>query len=231
MSSSEKKSHTTKRLKMKKTNVKVPTTIKNESLVEKRRQQILEAAVKLFSIKGYHATTLRELSKESGITLGNLYDYISTKEDILYIINEKATHAVMEAISKKNEGELSPVEKLEQLITSGLEVVNKYQDLVLIIYQESHAMRKEVLYTLLKGERGHLEQYEKIITEGIKKGYFRPVNVRLLANMIKMLTDLWVIRRWDLKGNVSFKEMRQGILDFALNGIHIQSSKSLKGKK
>ncbi|RPJ01755.1 MAG: TetR/AcrR family transcriptional regulator [Deltaproteobacteria bacterium] len=58
---------------------KIPTKIKNDSLVRKRRQQIFEAVIKLFSQKGYHMTTLREISRESGITLGNLYDYINTK--------------------------------------------------------------------------------------------------------------------------------------------------------
>jgi AcrR family transcriptional regulator len=197
----------------------IPTSIKSESLVEKRRQQIFEAVVKLFSQKGYHMTTLREISKETGITLGNLYDYISTKGDILHIIQEKATQAVMGAIPKENEGNLDPIEGLKLLINSELDAMNKYQDLVLIIYQESHAMSKEVLYSLLRSERKHVEQYEKLIEEGIRKGCFRPTNVRMMANMIKMLIDTWVIKRWDLHGEVKLEEMRKGILDTVFNGI------------
>jgi len=198
---------------------KIPTNVKNESLVLKRREQIFEAVVKLFSKKGYHRTTLREISKESGITLGNLYDYISTKEDILYIIQEKATQVVMQAISKDNEGGSNPIEKLERLIHSELDAMNKYQNLIMIIYQESHAMFKETLHSLLRSERNHVEQYEKVIGEGIKKGVFKPLNVRMVANMIKMLIDAWVIKRWDLRQKVSIEEMRQGILDIVFDGI------------
>ena len=198
---------------------KIPTNIKNESLVEKRRQQIFEAVVKLISKKGYHRTTLREISKESGIALGNLYDYISTKEDILYIIQEKATQSVMQAISKDSEGSFNPVEKLGRLINSELDAMNKYQDLIMIIYQESHAMFEETLHSLLRSERNHVEQYEKVIREGIKKGFFKPLNVRMLANMIKMLIDTWVIKRWDLRRKVSIEEMRQGILNVVFEGI------------
>jgi AcrR family transcriptional regulator len=197
----------------------IPTNIKNESLVKKRRLQIFDAVVKLISKKGYHRTTLREISKESGIALGNLYDYISTKEDILYIIQEKATQSVMQAISKDNEGSFNPVEKLERLINSELDAMNKYQDLIMIIYQESHAMFKETLHSLLRSERNHVEQYEKVIREGIKKGFFKPLNVRMLANMIKMLIDAWVIKRWDLRRKVSIEEMRQGILNIVFEGI------------
>jgi AcrR family transcriptional regulator len=188
-------------------------------LVKKRRLQIFNAVVKLISKKGYHRTTLREISKESGIALGNLYDYISTKEDILYLIQEKATQAVMQAISKDNEGNFNPVEKLERLIHSELDAMNTYQDLIMIIYQESHEMHKRILYSLLRSERNHIKQYEEVIKEGIKKGFFKPTNVRMLANMIKILIDSWVIKRWDLRRKVSIEEMRQGILDIVFKGI------------
>jgi len=200
----------------------IPTNIKNESLVRKRRQQIFEVVVRLFSEKGYHSTTLREISKASNITLGSLYDYISTKEDILFLIQESATRAVTAAISQQQEETLSPVEKLTTLINSELNAMNEFQDLILIIYQESHAMGKEILYSLLRSERSHLEQYEKLIEEGIRKRIFKPVNVRMLANMIKMLVDAWVIKRWDLRGKVSLEEMRQGILELVFKGMVVE---------
>jgi len=198
---------------------RIPTNVKNKALVLKRRQQIFEAVVKLFSKKGYHRTTLREISRESGITLGNLYDYIITKEDTLHFVQEKATQAVMSAIYRGEEGNSHPVEKLKRLITSELDAMNEYQDLVLIIYQESHSMSKELLHSLLKSERNHLRQFERVISEGIRKGFFKPTNVRMTANMIKMLIDTWVIKRWDLKGKVTLPEMRRGILEMVFRGI------------
>jgi AcrR family transcriptional regulator len=203
---------------------KIPTNIKNESLVKKRREQIFEAVIKLFSKKGYHSTTLREISKASNITLGNLYDYISAKEDILSIIQEKASQAVIEAISKEQEKILDPVERMKKLIISELHAMDEYQMLILIIYQESHAMAKKVLHSLLGNERRHINHFEKAIKEGIKKGVFEPTNVRMLANMIKMLIDTWVIKRWDLKGKVSIGEMEKGILDIVFNGISKRST-------
>jgi AcrR family transcriptional regulator len=167
---------------------KIPTNVKNKSLVLKRRQQIFEAVVKLFSKRGYHRTTLREISKESGITLGNLYDYIITKEDTLHFIQEKATQAVMKAISQGEEGNSHPAERLKRLIISELDAMNEYQNLILIIYQESHSMSKDLLYSLLGGERDHIRQFERILREGIKKGYFKPTNVRMTANMIVLTT-------------------------------------------
>ncbi len=193
--------------------------IKNKALVEKRQAQIFEAAIKLFSRKGYHSTTLREISKESRITLGNLYDYINTKEDILFIIQKRATQVVLDAISKEEEKSLDCIEKLKRLMISELEAMNRYQDLILIIYQESHAMSRKTLNALLVNERNHVQQYEELIREGIRKGYLKQINTRMMANMIKMLIDSWVIKRWDLKGKVNIEEMKEGIMDVIFNGI------------
>jgi AcrR family transcriptional regulator len=198
---------------------KIPTNVKNKSLVLKRRQQIFEAVVKLFSKKGYHKTTLREISKESGITLGNLYDYIITKEDTLHFLQEKATQAVMQAISNGEKGDSDPPEMLKRLIISELDAMNKYEDLILIIYQESHSMSRELLHSLLQSERNHLRQFENIIRDGVKKGYFQPTNVRMTANLIKMLIDTWIVKRWDLRGKVTFEEMKKGILEMVFRGI------------
>jgi AcrR family transcriptional regulator len=160
--------------------------------------------------------------------LGNLYDYITSKEDILYIVQERAIQAATEAFSNNDVDHLDPTERLKTLISSEFDAMNKYQDLIMIIYQESHSMSKETLDSLLSSERKHIEQYEKVIEEGIRKGVFKPINIRMAANMIKMLIDGWVIKRWDLKGNVSFKEMKEGILRIVFDGILISSKSKIE---
>lgn len=64
---------------------KVITQVKNTDLVEQKHHQIVQAASRLFSEKGYHKTSLRDISRESGINLSYIYKYISKKDDILYL--------------------------------------------------------------------------------------------------------------------------------------------------
>jgi AcrR family transcriptional regulator len=60
--------------------------IKNADLVETRRLQIATGASKLFIKKGYFKTNMRDISKATGITIGSLYDYIKTKDEILCLV-------------------------------------------------------------------------------------------------------------------------------------------------
>jgi AcrR family transcriptional regulator len=72
----------------------IPTQIKDKALVARRRRQIVDAAVELFMQKGFHKTTTRQIAKAAGVSIGLLYEYISTKEDILYLVCE-AIHVEM----------------------------------------------------------------------------------------------------------------------------------------
>jgi AcrR family transcriptional regulator len=198
---------------------KIPSVIKNPKLIKERRNQIFEAASKLFKKKGYHVTGLRELSKEAGISLGNLYNYINTKEDVLYIIHQKAAEMVLEAINQETSDVSDPVEKLKELIKIELLTMDKYQDLILLIYQESHALSRKSLHSMLAREETHIQKFQKVLEDGMAKGVFKPGNSMLLANLIKMMIDCWVLKRWVLRGKVSFKEMEKGIIELVEMGI------------
>ena len=198
---------------------KIPSIIKNPDLIRERRNQIFEGASRLFTKKGYHVTGLRELSKETGISLGNLYNYINTKEDILYIIHQKAAEMILEAIDQETSDVNDPVEKLKEMIEIELLTMDKYQDLILLIYQESHALSKKSLRSLLRGEEMHIRRFQKVLEEGMKKGVFKRSNSILLANLIKMMIDSWVLKRWALRGKVSLEEVKKEIFELVQCGI------------
>src|SRR5690625_5003445 len=62
----------------------VLSSVKDSKLIKKRRNQMMQGAITLFKEKGFHRTTTREIAKESGFSIGTLYEYIRTKEDVLY---------------------------------------------------------------------------------------------------------------------------------------------------
>ncbi|MCT6816112.1 MAG: TetR/AcrR family transcriptional regulator, partial [Lysinibacillus fusiformis] len=61
----------------------VQSTVKDENLIAIRREQMIQGAIKLFKEKGYHRATTREIAKAAGFSIGTLYEYIRTKEDVL----------------------------------------------------------------------------------------------------------------------------------------------------
>ena len=68
------------------TDTEVPTQIKNPQLVRERRRQIIDSTVELFIEHGYHKTTTRMIAKAANFSIGSLYEYVSSKEDLLYLV-------------------------------------------------------------------------------------------------------------------------------------------------
>ena len=63
----------------------VPSTAKDVDLIDSKHQQIVNGACRLFFKKGYHRTTIREIALACGMSMGQLYHYISSKDDVLFL--------------------------------------------------------------------------------------------------------------------------------------------------
>lgn len=197
---------------------KISSSIKNQELIDERRNQIFESAAMLFAKKGYHETSLRDISKESKIGLGSIYDYIHTKEDILSIIHQKTAEIVLTEILEKTKGIPDPIQKLKVMIEVELDTMDKYQSLVLMLYQESHILGNASLKAMLKNEETHMQMYKRVLEDGIAAGVFRNVNIDIIAHIIKMAIDCWVLKRWAFP-NMSIKEMKREILQMVEEGL------------
>lgn len=197
----------------------IPTKVKSKELVEKRREQIVLAAIKLFSQKGFHKTTLRELAEEAGISHGNIYGYVTNKEDIFFLVFDFMIRIAFDIIDQSINGVEDPVEKLRRMVRGEFNMMHQWADAVLLIYQESHILSKPLLSQLLEKEREHVGKIETALEECIKEGRIRDCNVRLVANLIRAMVETWVVKRWDLRGHVNRLEMEKAILDLLFNGL------------
>jgi hypothetical protein len=112
-------------------------------------------------------------------------------------------------------------EKLREMIEKELKTRDKLQGLVLSIYQESHALSKSSLKTMLKSEEDHIGRFSQVIQEGIDDGVFKNLKPVMMAHIILMMIDCWVLKRWALRGKVSLEEMFSGILEMIMTGLMI----------
>jgi len=69
-----------------------------------RKERILEVARRFFSTKGYHGTTIRDISEASGILSGSLYAHINSKEDLLFEITDRGAEAFLGSLAPLSRG-------------------------------------------------------------------------------------------------------------------------------
>lgn len=187
----------------------IPTAVKDSALVEERRSKIVEAAVKLFIHKGFHATTTREIARSSGVSVGLLYEYISSKEDILYLVCESIHGEMGEQLSKEVRQGASAEETLRRAISGYLRVCDRMQDSILLIYRETASLVPESQRYVLENEQRIAKVFEDILEAGNTSGVFRLRDrkaVQLMAHNIIVLGHMWAFRRWFLRDHFTLDE-------------------------
>src|SRR6186713_1990295 len=106
------------------------------SAIEKNKSRIEEAAKKLFIKQGFHATSMRNIAARSGTSLGNVYNYYRTKEDILGSIIAKY-QTIIDGRLRSIFDEIDEPLKPESLVRFGQQIkkmVNDHHDFWLLMY-------------------------------------------------------------------------------------------------
>jgi len=137
-----------------------------------RRQELVNAAVKLFVKKGFHKTTVREIAKEFGMSMGALYDYIRTKEDILFLVCDHIFKSVSDKLQVSAGGKEGAKEKLKNAIRDYFIIIDSIQDYTLLLYQETKSLNRKDRNYVLSAEMELTKIFENIIAQGIKEKTF-----------------------------------------------------------
>ena len=198
----------------------VKSSVKDESLIEKRREQMIRGAVKLFKEKGFHRTTTREIAKEAGFSIGTLYEYIRTKEDVLYLVCDSIYNEVLDRLLSLPIQQ-GTVDGLQAAIKQYFLLIDEMSDEFLVMYQEAKSLPKDALKYVLKKEMEMTALFEDILQTCRKSGELRIAekDINLAAHHIVVQGQMWAFRRWTLHKNYKIEDFIRVQLDQLFNGI------------
>jgi len=97
------------------------------------REELLEKCFNLFSRKGFHNVSMREICKEAGVSTGTLYHYFPSKEQILKQMLPWAVESNVDAFSSDTKSEHKVQERLDELATFWVEREDYYKNLILLV--------------------------------------------------------------------------------------------------
>lgn len=203
--------------------VEVQTNIKNKDLVSKRRKQIINAASKLFFEKGFDQTTMREISGASGLTMGSLYDYVRSKDDILVLVYKDVVERFRLSLvgNEKEDREANP-EDLEFILRRSMRQMYKLSKAVQLLFRESWSKRKDVHLQMREIDRKYVSSIIQLLQKGHQKKWFQLKNPAVTADLIFLLTALPALREWSLL-HIDQEEVIDTVVRFILRGLSTES--------
>jgi AcrR family transcriptional regulator len=85
-----------------------------------KARRILQGAARVFSTKGYHHASMRDIARETDVSLAGMYYYFESKEEMLYYIQRYCMQHVMEGFREHVEHIDEPIERLRAFIHNHL---------------------------------------------------------------------------------------------------------------
>lgn len=139
-----------------------------------RRSEILEAALKLFSEKGFGRATVDEIATKAAVGKGTIYLYFETKEDILWTAIEEGLSKLRQIFDQIAQ-EKAYAKQLKQTIRAHFDFVENNQELFKIIYHEqANFPKKGDVKERLRQIHLDIEQrFTRLIQEGMDQNYLR----------------------------------------------------------
>lgn len=200
----------------------VQASVKDERLVIKRRDQMIKGAITLFKQKGFHRTTTREIAKASGFSIGTLYEYIRTKEDILYLVCDSLYDHVRERLQQDLDHNRGTLNSLKLGIAYYFRIVDEMQDEILVLYQEAKSLTKDALPYVLGKEIEMVSMFEKLLARCVENGELdlSEKQVKMIAHTIVVQGQMWAFRRWALQKLYTLDEYIELQTELLFKGIH-----------
>ncbi|GIW37897.1 MAG: TetR family transcriptional regulator [Meiothermus sp.] len=170
-----------------------------------RRDEILDAAGELFSRRGFHATSMRDLARAVNLQGGSLYAHIDSKEELLFeLVNRAADEFLYNA--EAIPAHISPKERLERLIRGHLEVIVRELDYATVFFHEWKFLNPE-LQSRIKARRDDYEtHFRKTIEAGVKEGQFQVEDVRL-ATLFVLSALNWTYHWYRPHGKLTLESL------------------------
>lgn len=183
---------------------------------ERRRDEILRAALQAFREHGFHRTTLDHIAERLGVRKTALYHYFPDKDAILHACHVDSL-AQLERISVEAHGLATPAQQLRHVIVEHVRVVADTLDGAPLAFEVT-AMGEKHQAEIVAGRDRYEREIRRIIERGIRDGSFRRVDAKVATFAILGALN-WVARWYRPEGALDAAAIGAQFADQLVTGL------------
>jgi AcrR family transcriptional regulator len=183
---------------------------------ERRRGEILHAALRAFRDQGYHATTLDDIADALGVRKAGLYHYFPDKESILYACHRESL-AELDRILEGAKQLQTPAERLAHVIRAHVRVMTDTLEGSPLAFEVT-ALSQERQREVIAGRDRYERALRRMVRDGVASGDFRGVNPKTAVFAILGAIN-WIARWYRPDGALRPEEIGADFADQLLRGL------------
>jgi AcrR family transcriptional regulator len=189
--------------------------VKKEDTVVKNLERIFSATLRISNRKGFQAMSMRDLSRETRLSLGALYSYFPSKEELLAMLQNQRRTITKQILDECIANEAKPAARLRAAILTHLYLSEAMQPWFYFSYMEAKNLSQKEQDLAVASELYTEGLLADIIEEGKDRGDFRTRDALLTASVIKAMLQDWYLKRSKYaKRRIPVEQYAQFVLQF-----------------
>ncbi|HVW48544.1 MAG TPA: TetR/AcrR family transcriptional regulator [Solirubrobacterales bacterium] len=182
------------------------------------RSDIVEAATKVFSRRGYHAASMTEIAEEVGIRKASLYHHVRKKEDLLFAIHDQMIDELIAETMAISSSSTEAPEKLHRVLHVTMGFIARNRDGVTVFLSERNTLRGERWQALVVKRDFYEQMVKQIVAEGVSTGDFADIPPGLAARAVLGMAN-WGYTWFQPEGPLSADQVADVFSTIALRGL------------
>jgi AcrR family transcriptional regulator len=187
---------------------------------DQKLEFILRTAARIFAEKGYHSTSMRDISRETRVSLSGLYYYCKSKEELLFLIQDNCFGRVIERLEERLKEAASPVEKLRLVIENHLSFFVANMAEMKVLSHEADSLAGE-MYNHVSGKKQQYTRLVRNILAEVERGEMedkRKIDLTVATYALFGMMN-WIYNWYDPRGTLSVHDLVDNITRLFLSGF------------
>jgi AcrR family transcriptional regulator len=193
------------------------------SRYDQKLEFILRTSARIFAEKGYHSTSMRDISRETEVSLSGLYYYCKSKDELLFLIQDNCFGRVLERLEERLREATGPIEKLRLVIENHLSFFAANMAEMKVLSHEADSLAGE-MYDHVSGKK---QQYtrlvRRILTEARQgrdggEGPRQKIDLTVATYALFGMMN-WIYNWYDPRGSLSVNDLVDNITRLFLSGF------------
>lgn len=187
---------------------------------DQRLEFILRAASRIFAEKGFHSTTMRDISRETGISLAGIYHYFKSKDELLFLIQDNCFGRVVERLEERLKEASNPIEKLHIVIENHLSFFAANMAEMKVLSHEAESLAGEKHERIAGKKQEYTRLVRSILAEINKQNSNGKTKVDLTVSTYALFGMMnWIYNWYDPKGKLKVADLSENITRLFIGGF------------
>jgi TetR/AcrR family transcriptional regulator, cholesterol catabolism regulator len=182
------------------------------------KERLLDVAIDLFSSKGFAGTSIRDIAREMGMSISNIYHYFGNKNGLLLEVLKRASIDVVTSLRAVSEKDMEPFDRFKIILKTHVSLcAEHWKESKIFLLDEEH-LTPEGVEINMRIQREVFDIYFNELNNLKKLGIVKSESLNIMAfNILGVIN--WQLRWYRPKGRLSISEVTDEVVSFILYGI------------